>query len=148
VDSGSGSHTPSIAMLQIVIPKRHTAPMTKHVVDLTGDYHAPIFSAARQLLAKGADASDTIETWRNGKLSMSGIIGECAKLTVSESSSLQLAKGKPFPAVPVPPRTVDPKPDATAISERAQPATRPQLGNHKGLLKAGGKSGAAAPKYT
>ena len=34
---------------------------------------------ARRLLAEGADPGDTVETWRSGVLSMSGVIGELAK---------------------------------------------------------------------
>src|SRR5262245_10353639 len=56
----------------------------KHCVDLTGDYKTTIYAAARRLLACGANPADTIETWRGGKLSMSGVIGECAKWTVKE----------------------------------------------------------------
>ena len=56
--------------------------MTVHRIDLSGDYRTTVCDVARRLLAGGADPGDTVETWRNGKLSMSGVIGEAAKWTV------------------------------------------------------------------
>jgi hypothetical protein len=53
--------------------------VTKHRVDLTGDYETTVYDVARRLLAEGVDPGDTVETWRDGKLSMSGVIGELAK---------------------------------------------------------------------
>ena len=53
--------------------------MTNRRVDLTGDYETTVYDAARRLLAEGADPGDTVETWRAGKLSMSGVIGGVAK---------------------------------------------------------------------
>jgi flavin-binding protein dodecin len=52
-------------------------------VDLTGDYETTVYDAARRLLAEGADPADTVETWRGGKLSMFGVIGELAKWQVA-----------------------------------------------------------------
>jgi hypothetical protein len=56
--------------------------MTVHKVDLTGDYETTVYDAARRLLAECADPGDRVETRRNGILSMSGVIGELAKLQV------------------------------------------------------------------
>jgi hypothetical protein len=74
-----------------------------HTVDLTGDCRTTGYTAARRLLAEGADPADTIETYRGGKLSMSGIIGKFAALTVAENDhgnpTLQLRPYKPFPTV-------------------------------------------------
>jgi hypothetical protein len=58
-----------------------------HKVDLTGDYETTIYDAARRLLAGGTDPGDLIETWRNGTLSMSGVIGELAKWQVEFRAS-------------------------------------------------------------
>jgi hypothetical protein len=52
------------------------------VVDLSGDYETTIYDAARRLIAAGTDPSHTVETRRDGYLSMSGKIGELAKWTV------------------------------------------------------------------
>jgi hypothetical protein len=52
-------------------------------VDLTGDYETTVYDAARRLLVGGADPAGTVETWRDGKLSMSGVIGELAKWRVA-----------------------------------------------------------------
>lgn len=72
-------------------------------VDLTNDYATSIYAAARTLLANGALPADMIETYRNGKLSMSGNIGICAKLTVIENKngrpSLSIRRWRPFAAV-------------------------------------------------
>jgi hypothetical protein len=66
----------------------------RHVVE-TGD----IYAAARQLMAEGASPDDTIATTYRGKPSMTGNVGQCAKLTVSETSKggLRLVKWRPFP---------------------------------------------------
>jgi hypothetical protein len=70
--------------------------MTNHKLDLTGDYETTVYDAARRLLAAGADlvvavkntaTVDTVETWRDGKLSMSGKIGELAKWQVEFRAS-------------------------------------------------------------
>jgi hypothetical protein len=58
-----------------------------HKCDLTGDYETTIYDAARQLLAAGADPRDRVETRRHGILSMSGIVGECAKWRVAFPAS-------------------------------------------------------------
>lgn len=79
--------------------------MTAHRVDLTGDDKTTIYGAARRLLATGARPGETIETWHDGKLSMSGRIGELAKWTVIESDrgnpSLMLRPYRPFPSLTV-----------------------------------------------
>jgi hypothetical protein len=71
-------------------------------VDLTGNYRTNIYTAARALLTRGASPSDTIETWRDGKLSMSGNVGECAKLKVEENKDVRptfsLRRWRPFAA--------------------------------------------------
>jgi hypothetical protein len=51
-------------------------------VDLTGDYQTTIYDTASRLLADGADPGVTVESYRDGKLSMSGVIGERAKWQV------------------------------------------------------------------
>jgi hypothetical protein len=56
--------------------------MNIHKVNLTGDYETTVYDAARRLLAAGADPCDRVETRRHGILSMSGVIGELAKLQV------------------------------------------------------------------
>jgi hypothetical protein len=53
-----------------------------HKIDLTHDYDTTIYDAARRCLTAGADPGDTVETWREGKLSMTGRIGELAKWQV------------------------------------------------------------------
>jgi hypothetical protein len=58
---------------------------TVHRIDLTGDYKTNIYTAARRLLEAGAHPGDTIQTYRDGQLSMSGVIGDCARLRVRES---------------------------------------------------------------
>jgi hypothetical protein len=58
-----------------------------HKADLTGDYETTIYDVARRLLAEGADLADTVETWRGGKLSMSGKVGELAKWQVVFAST-------------------------------------------------------------
>jgi hypothetical protein len=58
-----------------------------HKVDLTGDYETTVYDAARRLLAEGADPGDTVETRRNGILSISGVIGELAKWKVEFRAS-------------------------------------------------------------
>jgi hypothetical protein len=71
-----------------------------HMVDLTGDYNTTIYQAARKL-ADSAGLEDIIETHRNGKLSMRGIVGKAAKATVQENKlgnpSLMLRRWAPFP---------------------------------------------------
>jgi len=73
-----------------------------HKIDLSGEYRSTVYSAARRLLAAGADPADIVETWRNGVLSMSGAVGECAGLMVLETASgnpsLQLSAWKALPA--------------------------------------------------
>jgi hypothetical protein len=62
--------------------------MTKRRVDHTGDYETTVYDAARRLLAEGADPGDTVETWRDGKLSMSGgVIGELTKWQAAFAST-------------------------------------------------------------
>jgi hypothetical protein len=65
---------------------------------LTGDYETSIYAAARKLLAAGADPQDEIETQRAGVPSMRGNVGQCAKLTVRESSEdgLRIVAYRPF----------------------------------------------------
>src|ERR1700730_12166432 len=55
--------------------------MTVHRIDLSGDYRTTVYDAARRLLAGGADPGVTVETWRNGKLSVSNPIAETAEWT-------------------------------------------------------------------
>jgi hypothetical protein len=67
-----------------------------------GKSKEPILTAARWLLENNAASpDDRIETYRNGKLSLSGIVGECAKWTVRERDdgkpSLSLTRWKAFP---------------------------------------------------
>jgi hypothetical protein len=73
----------------------------KIIVELDGNYRWNIYQAARKLIAQGASEGDTVETWRGGKLSMSGNVGKLAKLVVRESHhgkpSFELAKWKAFP---------------------------------------------------
>jgi hypothetical protein len=66
----------------------------RHVVE-TDD----IYAASRQLMADGASPDDTIATTYRGKPSMTGYVGKCAKLTVSETSrgGLRIVKWRPFP---------------------------------------------------
>jgi hypothetical protein len=47
----------------------------------------PSGSAPTRSLAEGADLADTVETWRGGKLSMSGKVGELAKWQVVFAST-------------------------------------------------------------
>jgi hypothetical protein len=61
--------------------------VSDHRVDLTGDYETTVYDAARRLLAEGADLADTVETWRDSKLSMSGVIGVLAKRQVVFAST-------------------------------------------------------------
>jgi hypothetical protein len=58
-----------------------------HKIDLTGDYETTIYDVARRLLAAGADTGDRVETRRHGIFSMSGIVGELAKLQVVFAAS-------------------------------------------------------------
>lgn len=66
--------------------------MSAHCLDLTGDYRTTIYGEARRLLAEGANPADSIETRRNGKLSMSGTVGQCAKWEVVDDGGLRLRK--------------------------------------------------------
>jgi hypothetical protein len=95
--------------------------MTVRRIGLTGDYSATIYGAARRLLADGADPADTIETWRNGKRSMSGRIGELAKWTVRRNDhgnpSMQLVKYRPFSSIDVRPRTAEIMPPAMVMPD-------------------------------
>jgi hypothetical protein len=105
-----------------------------YTVDLTGDSRTTVYSAARRLLAEGADPADTIETYRGGKLSMSGIIGKFAELTVRENKngtpSLQQVPYVPFAATAVWPRPAEtglsatPIPEASQSAQSAPPVTR------------------------
>jgi len=63
-----------------------------------GKSKEPILTAARWLLDNGAAfPEDTIETYRNGKLSLSGVVGKLAKLTVRENDhGMQLVRWMPF----------------------------------------------------
>ena len=74
-----------------------------HEVDLTGDYRTTVYSAARRLLADGVDHADPIATYRDGKLSMSGTIGDLAKWAVSEpdKGGIHLSRYKAFPSAAV-----------------------------------------------
>lgn len=89
-------------------------------VDLTGDHRATIYTAARRLLAAGADPADIIETWRNGQLSMSATIGEAAKWTIREKDdgdlSLLLVRWRPFPATRLAARTALPTRDGKSAT--------------------------------
>jgi hypothetical protein len=66
-------------------------------------------TAQNTLDAEGVDPADRIETWRNSKLSMSGIVGQLAEWTVQENdhgnSTFELRRYKPFPSCAVRPRT-------------------------------------------
>ena len=53
-----------------------------HAVD---DYKTTIYAEAQKLLSDGARPGDTIETYRNGKLSMSGNVAACGRLVVKEA---------------------------------------------------------------
>jgi hypothetical protein len=76
-----------------------------------GKSKEPILTAARWLLENNAAfPEDTIETYRpNGVLSMSGIVGQLAKLTVEErdggNPSLRLRRWRPFSAGTLAPET-------------------------------------------
>jgi len=59
----------------------------RHEIDLSGDYETTIYDVVRRLLAESANPSDTVETWRGGKLSMSGVAGWLAKRHVVFRSS-------------------------------------------------------------
>jgi hypothetical protein len=76
-------------------------------IDLTGDYQITIYEAARRLLADGAEPAETIETYRNGVLSMSGLIGVLSKWTVAENPSLRMIRWHPFPYDAVRARTAE-----------------------------------------
>jgi hypothetical protein len=66
-----------------------------HEVDLTGEYETTIYDAAGRLLAEGAAPADTVETWRDGKLSLSGVIGVLAeRQVVSASTGPRLVRHK------------------------------------------------------
>jgi hypothetical protein len=81
----------------------------QHQIDLTGDFRTTIYSASRRLLDAGADQMDTIATYRNGGLSMSGVIGDLAKWTVSDpdKGGMKLSRWKAFPGAAMPPRTAE-----------------------------------------
>jgi hypothetical protein len=84
------------------------------VADLSNDYDTTIYDAARWFIAHGTDPSHMLEIRRDGKLSMSGIIGELAKWTVEFRASgprlvphrdcgiARLAAKAPPPAIVVP----------------------------------------------
>jgi ISXO2-like transposase domain len=56
--------------------------MTVHRADLTGDYEATVYDAARRLLAEGASPADMVTTHRNGVPSMSrGVVGTFHKMS-------------------------------------------------------------------
>ena len=105
--SDTGDFTQELPQKQvhacIVTQKSQASPAQVHTVDLTGDYRTNIYQAARQLLSIGtAQPSDTIETYRNGKLSMTGNIGACARLVVNETRhGLRLHPWNAFPATEV-----------------------------------------------
>lgn len=61
--------------------------MAHHDVDLSGDYRSTIYAAARRLMAKGAAAEDTLSTWGDGKLSMSGVVGNAPGLRFGKRST-------------------------------------------------------------
>lgn len=61
------------------VAARWRAKGATHRIDLTGDYLTTINDLARRLLAEGANPADTVETWRSGKLTMAGQVGELAK---------------------------------------------------------------------
>jgi hypothetical protein len=61
--------------------------MTVYKADLTGDYRTTIYDRSRHLLAHGADPADIIEAWRDGRLSMTGKVGEFAKWAVAFKAS-------------------------------------------------------------
>lgn len=72
------------------------------VVDLTGDYDTTIYDAARRAIASGCDPSHLIEIRRDGKLSMSGVIGELAKWQVKfRASGPCLVRYQGSPAAPL-----------------------------------------------
>jgi hypothetical protein len=81
----------------------------------------PILAASRWLLDNNAAfPNDTIEVYRNGKLSMSGIVGKLAKLTVHENDKgLRLTRWMPFLGAAVAPETTK-----TAEDHRAPPPHR------------------------
>ena len=58
------------------------------LVDLSGDYRTEIYDCARKALNEGADPDEQIETYRDGKISMRGRIGDMALLTVKENASI------------------------------------------------------------
>lgn len=75
--------------------------MTHHVVDLTGAYRSNIYTTARAVLrTPGLEAKpeDTLEIRRDGKVSMSGSVGYCAKWTVREKDTggIRLERWKPY----------------------------------------------------
>jgi hypothetical protein len=78
--------------------------------ELIGHSHAPIYAAARWLLDNGvAQPGDTVGTFRDGRLCMSGEACELAKRTVIEDDdgnpTFQLRGYKPFPTTTVRSRT-------------------------------------------
>lgn len=77
-----------------------------------GKSEQPLYDAARWLLANNAAAeSDTIATYRGETLSMHGIVGDLAKMTVVETKSgkpsLYLRRYVPFSGPPVASRTAE-----------------------------------------
>lgn len=68
---------------------------TPAMMPVLASLRAYLEAAARRLLAEGANPSDRLETWRNGKLSMSGTVGECAKWEVVDDGGLRLRKYVP-----------------------------------------------------
>jgi hypothetical protein len=84
------------------LPRRQgRTPMRYNGKDI-GKSDAPIFAAARWLLANNAAwPEDTVATYRGETLCISGKAGELAKWTVCERDngkpSLELARYRPFP---------------------------------------------------
>ena len=75
-------------------------PMSYHG-EVIGQSNQPLYAAARWLLDHGiANAEDEVGTYRGETLSMHGIVGELAKLTVEEAKNgrptFKLHPWKPF----------------------------------------------------
>jgi len=91
-----------------VAPPLGLAPLTVHQINLTDNFKTTIYAEARKLLSLGVDLSDTIETHRNGQLSMTGNVGACARLMVNESNyghpGLSLVSWKASPRMEVSPQ--------------------------------------------
>lgn len=85
--------------------------------------HCDIYDHARRLLGEGVASSDMIETYTpQGTLSMSGIVGECAKWSVRENSAgaFYLKRWEAFPG-----RRVGSRTGETAIPGIMQPEPPP-----------------------